>query len=248
MIYNTEGIAALVLSKLKVFFSGLRESSTAVAFSGGLDSSVIFALCPENFSAYVAGVSDSGDVNNAMGAAQLLGRNCREIIVSRGDVVGYARTVMEIDPEIDLRDLGFETVLAAVLDRTDEKTLITGQGADELFYGYSRFIFDPEMANKDALEKLFKITLPRETRIASYFGKRLICPYLESGISEIQGISMRENNISGTENKLILRQVSSVLGIPSEIASKKKKAAQYGSGFMKILKKDLFPELRKNRI
>ena len=183
-----------------------------------------------------------------MRAAQLLGRNCREIIVSRGDVVGYARTVMEIDPEIDLRDLGFETVLAAVLDRTDEKTLITGQGADELFYGYSRFIFDPEMANKDALEKLFKITLPRETRIASYFGKRLICPYLESGISEIQGISMRENNISGTENKLILRQVSSVLGIPSEIASKKKKAAQYGSGFMKILKKDLFPELRKNRI
>ena len=247
MIYNTEGLATLVHSKLKIFFSGLMESSTAVAFSGGLDSSVILALCPENFSAYVAGASDSGDVNSAIRASQLLGRNCREIIASRDDVVGYARTVMEIDPEIDLRDLGFETVLATVLDRTDEKTLITGQGADELFYGYSRFISDPGMTNKDSLEKLYKITLPRETRIASYFGKRLICPYLESGISEIPGISMRKNNISGTENKLILRQVASLQKIPSEIVTKKKRAAQYGSGFMKILKKDLFPELRKNR-
>ena len=247
MAYNKEELAAQVLAKLKGFISGVDLSGTALALSGGLDSSVILALSPESLLSYVTGLEDSKDVITARETSRLLKRKCREITVSRDDVVIYARTILEIDPHIDLRDLGFETVLAVLLDRSEEKTIITGQGADEIFYGYSRFLTDSILTNGEALEKLHNITLPRENRIASYFGKKIICPYLESGISEIPGICEKENNISGKENKIILREVASIIGIPSEIAMRKKKAAQYGSGFMKILKKDLFPELIRHR-
>ncbi len=247
MTVKIDKLADQVLEKLRTFFSSISDDSIAVALSGGLDSSVILSLSPENCSSYVTGIAGSKDLDNAKMAAQLLNRNCKEIIVSREDIISYAGTVMEIDPSTDKRDLGFETVLAAVLDNMEEKTLITGQGADEIFYGYSKFLADPGISNADAIEKLHTVTLPRENLIAEHFGKKLICPYLESGIMEISGISQREYNISGTENKLILRQVAALLGIPSEISQRKKKAAQYGSGFMKVLKKDLFPELRKDR-
>ncbi|MEM3676465.1 MAG: asparagine synthase-related protein, partial [Thermoplasmataceae archaeon] len=115
--------------------------------------------------------------------------------------------------------------------------LVTGQGSDEIFYGYRRFTDGRESTNISALEKLSRTTLPRERRIAEYFGKEVRMPYLESGIQSIPSAMSRELNLRDGGNKQILRQVATLAGLPEELVKRPKKAAQYGSGIMKVMRK-----------
>ena len=239
MVISTSELSNTVTEQIRGFMGSLAPSSLALAFSGGIDSSFLLSFAHEDTVPYVVGIKGSPDIARARESAALLGRKLHEIVLLPKDVISYARKVVEIDPGIDFRDLGFETVLAAALDHIGCSGLITGQGADEIFYGYARFLSNPDQDNSHALKKLFSKTLPREKKIASHFEKRLICPYLESGIWEIPGINRRDLNINGSMNKAILREAALSSGISPDIALRPKKAAQYGSGVMKILKREI---------
>lgn len=77
--------------------------------------------------------------------------------------------------------------------------------------------------------------LPREERLASMFGKSLVCPYL---CPEVVNVARRYDAgelIGPQGNKLPLRHLASTLGLSA--ASAPKKAAQYGSGIMAAMKR-----------
>lgn len=207
---------------------------SAIAFSGGLDSSFIAYLSRGKFRAYVCGVPEAYDIKAARRSAQIIGLDLHEIIVDDKEIVETALIIKNIDPNINISDLGYETVLGLLLGRTEEKNLITGQGSDELFYGYNRFKEKPDINNKDSIMKLFEITLPREIRIANYFGKKLITPYLQDPIIEIANLPRSAHIVDGI-NKFILRQTAAISGLSSIISMANKKAAQYGSGVNKVL-------------
>ena len=175
----------------------------------------------------------SRDFENAVKASRLLNFTLNHIDLDEIDLKSYIEIVKEIDPDISNSELGYELVLTILLDRIPEKTVYTGQGADELFFGYRRFLDDPGLDNADHMNKLFTVTLPRELKIADYFGKTLKAPYLESNIAKLVAPLPREDHFAGETNKAILRAVASLKGLPPEIISLKKKAAQYGSGINK---------------
>lgn len=227
-------ISEEVFQKISSFMKNV-PSGSPVALSGGVDSSIILALSPPDSRCYVTGIRNCPDIKNARDVANLLGRKLREIVLEPAEVWEYAETVLKIDPFISKSDLGFETVLAAIMDNIEEKIILTGQGADEIFYGYSRFLRDTGMTNEEALSKLLNSTLPRERLIARHFGKEIRCPYLESGLFSIDGIRDRSAHFDGHTNKTILRKIAMELEMPPDIYGRKKKAAQYGSGFMKVI-------------
>ncbi len=222
-------------SILQAISSSAPES--AIAFSGGLDSSFLAYLSRRKYGLYVCGLAESYDVRAARKSVNILGSDLHEIIVDEGEIIETALTVKKLDPVINLSDLGYETVLALLLERINEKNLITGQGSDEIFYGYNRFKEKPGLDNSESIRKLFEVTLPREKKIASHFGKKLILPYLQDPIIEIGHLPRSIHIVDGI-NKFILRQTAILSGMSSSISMARKKAAQYGSGISRILAKN----------
>lgn len=229
-----------VFRNLGTYFSSRTFEDTAIAFSGGLDSTVLLSFLPKTVRAYTLGAGNSRDALNASGASRELEFDVAMISLEDIDIEGYVSLLEGMDPGIGKADIGYELVLAAILDHAEEKFIITGQGADELFYGYHRFIDDPGLDNAGHLEKLRVNTLPREKAMADHFGKVLVTPYLDSGISGILEGASREDHFNGGANKAILRYAGMLSGLSEETVSVRKTAAQYGSGMMKALRKSSY--------
>lgn len=229
-----------VLHSLEHFFSGLGDGDYAIAYSGGLDSTVLLALACDMASPYTLGGENSRDLENALRGSEILGIPDQIVRLDSIDVEKYVSILLEIDPGIGKQDIGFELVLAILLDSVKEEAIITGQGADEIFYGYHRFIEDPGLTNRGHLKKLWNETLPREKALGDYFGKRLITPYLNKDVLEILEETTRDDHFTDRENKAILRYVAETMGLPGSITGLRKKAAQYGSGIMNRLRQTDF--------
>ena len=213
------------------------RKGSALAFSGGLDSTLLLALSGYTLKPYTVGFSDSHDIARSRYVAELLGFKINEILLDDCDLAEAISVLKSIDPSIGRPEIGYELVLYYTLSEIGEDHLVTGQGADEIFYGYRRFVDNPDMVNGEHLDRLFRITLPRETAIAGFFSKSLITPYLDSRIVEKLSRLPRNVNIINGINKIQLRDLARNTGLPEEIWNFRKKAAQYGSGIQARLKK-----------
>jgi len=218
----------------------------AVAFSGGLDSGIIAAIAKkyaDGATLYTVGSKDSHDVREACSSAGELGMRWVHIPMTRYDVLECLREMINITRTRDPVTLSFEIPLYFVCKNCTEKEIIGGQGADELFAGYSKYIGlnEEELKGRMAedMRKLSDETLLHEERIADHFGKNMHYPYLDGKVIEAAGcleFSAVSHSDGPLARKKVLREVSDLIGYPN-ISTKEKKAAQYGSGAMALIKK-----------
>jgi len=224
-----------VYEELKAAVEKTAGKPCAIAYSGGLDSSLLLAISDYKYIPYTLGFSDSRDIENVDDASMILKLQVKKIILDDMDIQSYIDQLLKIDPKITRMEMGYELVLFILMDFIPEKYVVTGQGADEIFYGYRRFIDNPRLKNDTYMNRLFNVTLPRERKMAEYYDKELITPYLSPGIMRIRHNITRENNIQGNRNKIILREIAQKVSLPEEIYNRSKTAAQYGSGINKYL-------------
>jgi len=210
----------------------------SIAFSGGLDSTVLMHISGYRLSAYTAGFADSHDVARADEVSNVLGFRVNHIFLENVDLMQHMRLLKDIDGTITKQEIGYELILSVVLSAADGGEIVTGQGADEIFYGYRRTI--ESMNNVAQMKKLFERTLPREKRIAAHYGKELITPYLDSRIIDIAGSFGPDHHIRNGTGKAMIRDIARSMGLPESIYSYGKKAAQYGSGIDRYLKKERY--------
>jgi len=114
---------------------------------------------------------------------------------------------------------------------------VTGQGADEFFYGYQKYERDPGLSNMPDIEKLKNITAPRENRLSDSYGKKIVVPYMNQDVIGIALNIPRDSHINKDGRKIILRSIAKRLGLPDEVVNLRKTAAQYGSGLQKVVRK-----------
>jgi asparagine synthase (glutamine-hydrolysing) len=135
--------------------------------------------------------------------------------------------------------LSFELPLFFTAKNSIEKVLLSGQGADELFAGYARYLKSKNLEN-DLLKDVNELKnrgILRDKKVASYFSKELRTPFLDEKVIKT-GLSIPvEYKIKKGVRKYVLREVGRRIGLPDEIVMKEKKAAQYSSGVMKAMKK-----------
>ncbi|MCL2296449.1 MAG: asparagine synthase-related protein [Methanomassiliicoccaceae archaeon] len=234
----------------KALDGAVRESvsdkNTAVAFSGGLDSGIIAAVvkeCAKEATLYTVGSKGSHDVREARSSAEELGMRLVHIEITEDRVMDCLREMISITGTKDPVTLSFEIPLFFVCKNCAEKEIITGQGADELFAGYSKYIGlngnDLREKMAEDMRKLSEITLPHEKKVAEHFRKRIHYPFLDENVVKavnalgIDAIAPADDPLS---RKRALREVSELAGY-SNISVKEKKAAQYGSGSMALIKK-----------
>ena len=234
---------------------GTKGKDVAVAFSGGLDSGLIAALTKKYASGtmlYTAGMlKDGGETDDmhywshdaiaAKETAAYLEMEWTHICITESDIEKIIEEMMRITGTMDPLTIAFELPLFFVCSNCKENTVIGGQGADEVFGGYSKYV-DLDVGSfvemrKEDLRRLNESTLLHERKVAEHFGKEILYPFLDQELLKIvdgmgaEAIIPRESG-----RKMVLRNVVKEMGYDF-IADKEKKAAQYGSGVMYLIRR-----------
>jgi asparagine synthase (glutamine-hydrolysing) len=212
----------------------------AVLLSGGLDSAIVAALAKEegDIRAYTVGLGHSHDMDAGMRCAGEIGVPWGGIMITREDVrLGIVELCRLLDTSDPVK-LSYELPLFFACRSAEEEVLLCGQGADELFGGYARYVDMRPDERRAAMQsdtaRLLADGIGGEGRIASEFGKRIAYPYLDARVQHLAKQLPDELIVGDGERKVALRQVASALGLSA--AKKSKKAAQYGSGIMAEMK------------
>jgi asparagine synthase (glutamine-hydrolysing) len=223
---------------------GLTEGfdDIAISFSGGLDSSLMAFLASKYAkpTLYVVGEKTSSDVSGARTSARILGLTLIETLLSESDVRNALPDIVDLVRTSNPVVVSYKLPQFFVSSYAEEDMILIGNGADELFGGYSKYKkMSPEdmiTAMHSDLEKLLKSEMPMDNRIGQKFSKSFEYPFLSAGVIEVAMESQMEMKVGEGGRKTILRDVAKRFGLPAEISEREKKAAQYGTGTMKIMK------------
>jgi asparagine synthase (glutamine-hydrolysing) len=230
------------LGKLLAYAVKNRVSKkTGVLFSGGLDSTLVAYLASQHSEIilYTAGTEDSPDIEWARKVADHFGWKLRERIFEIDDVREAAGRVMYAIEEPNPMNLaiGLPLYFASSLASADgTRVLLSGQGADELFGGYAKYLERPELMEED-VALISERNLARDDKITMLNGVEARYPFLALPVVNFALKLPLEAKIANDTRKAVLRKLALRLGIPGWIVGREKKAAQYGSRAQKLLEK-----------
>jgi asparagine synthase (glutamine-hydrolysing) len=238
-----------LLESVKKRIWGLEK--IGILFSGGVDSTLLAVLCKDlgmETELYAVGSEGSPDLNFAEKVADHMHLPLHIKMVDEEVVREYIPLVLNAIEEWNLMKLGvgMTAYLASEMAHKNSlRVMLSGQGADELFAGYHRYLGfyheKGEKAQKDLegdVENLYHVNLERDDKVTMANGVELRVPYLDLQIINMALNIPMKYKISGEDDRLrkcILREVASDLGVLQNVVLRPKKAAQYGSGIQKIL-------------
>ena len=237
---------------------GLDE--VGVIFSGGVDSSILALLLKEisinkklDITLYAVGVEGSKDIEAAKYAAKYLDLPLKiQKVTEKLIRDNLAQIVHAIgDDNLMKIGVGMTTYLACHMASKDNiKVAISGQGADELFGGYNRYLKSYSDGNLDwelrkDISNMYHVNLERDDACAMLNGVELRLPFLDKNLVEYAINLPIKYKVAGSGDVLrknILRKLAFNEGLDVDIAFRPKKAAQYGTGIDKILRKKIIKD------
>jgi asparagine synthase (glutamine-hydrolysing) len=233
------GIEELIEGAVRKGVEGLE--TVPVAFSGGLDSSLVALLASKfvKVECVVAGVKGKGDFSSAEEAARLLNLPLRKIEFEVDETL--VEEVSQTIGSTDSVQVSLAIPLYCLCGKLDRKVLLLGQGADELFLGYEKY-YSGRGDWKMDLAALISGNCERDRKAAGRWGVRIITPFLdEELVAAISAIPESERLSDPVLRKAVLRRAAINLGLPEKLALAPKKAMQYSTGALRaveLLKKN----------
>ena len=228
----------------------------AVAFSGGVDSSLLAKICHHHHylrkqvMLVTIGFSGSHDINFSKSMASKMGMEHKVYEIDYGD---FQENLQRIRQAISCENTShIENCIAyfficRLAKQNHLNVVLSANGCDELFCGYDRYrsayrrggeaeisaLMDNNIANEFALIEEIKI-------VAAQLGVQVRQPFLSPRFIQFAKTIPIHQKIKGPNDmirKHILRRTALALGVPEESAMKPKKALQYGSSIHKYFKK-----------
>ena len=226
----------------------------AVAFSGGVDSSLLAKICHDQskqVTLLTIGFPGSHDIEFSKMIASKMGMGMEHKVheIDDGD---FQENLQRVRQEIRCKNTShIENCIAffyicRLAKQNHLNVVLSANGCDELFCGYDRYrIVYPEgeteirrlMDNNIANE--FALVLEIEM-VAAQLGVQVRQPFLSARFIQFAKTIPIDEKIKGPDDmtrKHILRQAALAIGVPEESAMNPKKALQYGSSIHKYFKK-----------
>jgi len=231
-------------------------SRIGIVFSGGIDSVIVAYLAKQmvpEVICYTSGINGSNDITNSIDIAEKLDLQLEINELSLNDVEKMIPNIINVIEDDNMGQVEVAIPIYAAVKLAREqgiRVMLTGQGADEIFGGYSWY---SKIVQKYGYEKileymikdvqlLYKETLEREDKITMSQSIELREPFLDPNlIDTVLRIDPRLNiqndgvDAFDTLGKRVHRRLAEKIGIPKEIAYRIKEAAQHGSGIHNLL-------------
>jgi asparagine synthase (glutamine-hydrolysing) len=232
--------------------SGLKE--VAIAFSGGLDSSII-ALLAKNSGVNVrlihVSLKNQQETEDAEKAAEAMKLPIYTYLYEEEEVAETLPKVLWLIEEPDPLKASIGIPFYWVAENTAKmklKILLAGQGADELFGGYKRYAdnysrYGGERVQEEIyndIAKMHENNFERDFKICNFHNVELRLPFATYSTAKFAitlPIELKIKLIDEGIRKIVLRHLGKKIGLQPLIVKRQKRAIQYATGVNKILKK-----------
>jgi asparagine synthase (glutamine-hydrolysing) len=238
-------LQALLEQSIQRRVNGLKE--VAVAFSGGLDSSLVAFLinkCGVTVNLLHVSLENQEETEVAIKAAEELNLPLQVDLFKDSDVEKTLPKVVELIEEANPVKASIGVPFYWVAEKAAEsgfKVMLAGQGADELFGGYQRYVNEyfkdgTEKVRKTMFNDVIRIhesNLERDMKITNFHDVELRVPFGSFDLAEFAlglPVELKIENKTNTLRKLVLRKVAFNVGLPNLMIEKPKKAVQYSTG------------------
>lgn len=221
--------------KLKLYIK--RNSAEGILFSGGLDSSILSFFDPDMKAITVSLDSSGEDINYSKKAVEFLNLKHYRRDIKIEEAIGSIPEVIKIlktfDPAIP-NDLAVYFGLRLAKELGISKVM-TGDGADELFAGYS---FMRKINDLDSYIRRISQNMKFSSNfIGGFFGIQIVQPFLYNEVIDIAlsidpDLKLREHD-GKLCGKWILRKAFEYV-LPGDIVWQDKRPLEVGSGMTKL--------------
>ena len=241
--------------------STLSCTSNDIALSGGLDSSILayylkerkpngIAVITKDFLAsdltYCQLIAKTFDISLDIKTVQT-----NELL----EAVEETIKILEIFNDIEIRNSVVMYIALKTIKEKGNHSVITGDGADELFAGYSFFKNKSESELEEELKRIWNIMHFPSVKIGQKLDVKVESPFLDESVIELAKkipakYKVKDEN-EGRFGKWILRKIFEEK-LPKQIVWREKSAMQDGSGtvglsqlFESIITDDNFEKKKK---
>jgi len=225
-----------------------------LAFSGGLDSSIIAFLlkkCCVDVHLITVGSIRSKEINFAANLAEELSLPIHIRRFKASEVEEILPRVIWLIEELSPLSVSISIPFYWIAETTANlklKVLFTGQGGDELFGGYRKYLDVFRSLGVNGVEETlfhdvkmsYRMNFERDEKVCAFHGIEMRLPFADWNLINYALRIPASHKISSPEDplrKIVLRKVAKSLGLPASVYERKKKAVQYSAGVVKILKK-----------
>jgi asparagine synthase (glutamine-hydrolysing) len=252
MDFAAKSLQRLMVQSTKDRVSDVKE--VAVAFSGGLDSSIVAFLarkCGVKAQLITVGLENMPETGYAEDAAKALDMPIHVKTYTIDDVEKVLPKVLWLieEPNIVNTSIAIPLYWAAELASVHGlNILLAGQGADELFGGYYRYLSMYAEKSADTLQKIllndvarcYATNFQRDNPVCMFHNVELRLPFTDLRVVNFALSLPLRLKIESPNDKLrkrVLRKVAENFALPPFIVNKPKKAIQYATGVNKALQK-----------
>jgi len=228
--------------------------AVAVAFSGGVDSSVVAALAKDvglDVQLIAVGLENQHEIQFVRKAAEALELPLHLQTYTIKELEKTLQTALWITEESNLVGVCVAVPFywtAETASKLGYHVLLAGQGADELFGGYRRYLIEYKQSGDESVKETmfrdvtnaYSDNFQRDNQVCAFHGIELRLPFIDPDVVDFAfrlPLRLKINSVEDKLRKMVLRRTALNLDIPDFIADKPKKAIQYSTGVTKALKR-----------